>query len=209
MKSRTWIWMSVLYLAVAVVTAQAEIVYTPVNVVIPVNGGQYNIDLDHDGVTDFVLQSKVLQSYCQFGDGYSWTVTANPAQSGNGVVAFGSPFGWFDSALPIGVQVGPNQSFYQGFAAMSEFEWGYCGTAAYGQWLNVPDRYLALQFQIVRNGVAETHYGWAKVSIAGYLDQHDDLQSVTFLSGFAYETVPGMAITTGQVSSLEKENHHD
>jgi hypothetical protein len=209
MKVRVRSWMSVVYLAVAVVAAQARIVYTPVNVVISVNGGPYNIDLDRDGVIDFVLQSKLLQSYCQSGDGYSWSVTANPAQANNGVVAFPSPFGWFDTASLIGVQVGSNQTFYQDFAAMSEFEWGYCGTAVYGQWLNVPDRYLALEFQIVRNGIPETHYGWAKVSVAGYLDQHDDLQSVTFLSGFAYETVPGMAITTGQLSSAEKENHHD
>jgi hypothetical protein len=207
MEFRARMWMTVMCLAVAMVAAQAEVVYTPVNAVIPVNGGPYNIDLDHDGVIDFVLQSKLLQSYCQSGDGYSWSVTANPAQASNGVVAFASPFGWFDTASPIEVQVGSNQTFYPGFAAMSEFDWGYCGTVVYGQWLNVPDRFLALEFQIVRNGVPETHYGWAKVSIAGFLDQHDVLQSVTFLSGFAYETVPGMPITTGQLSSLEKENH--
>lgn len=208
MKLRTSMWISVLCLAVVVATAQAQIVYTPVNISIPVNG-QYNMDLDHDGVIDFVLQSKLIEFYCQAGDGFLWAVAANPAQSSNGAMAFGSPFGWFDSALPIGVQVGSNQAFHQGLAAMSEFEWGYCGTTVDGQWLNVPDRYLGLQFQSVRNGVPETHYGWAKVSVAGYLDQYGHLQSVTFLSGFAYQTVPGMAITTGQLSSLEKENHHD
>lgn len=199
MKSCTRIWTSIAYLALAAVTAQAEIVYTPVNIAIPLNT-QYNMDLNGDGVTDFVLQSKVFQVLCQSGDGYSWTVSAPPAQPNNGVVGFGSALGWFDSALPTGVQVGSNQTFYQGFAAMSEFKWGNCGTVVYGQWLNVPDRYLGLKFQILRNGVYETHYGWAKVTVAGYLDQYGHLQSATFLSGFAYETVPGTAIITGQMS---------
>jgi hypothetical protein len=207
-KSRRWMCTSVLCLAVAVVSAQAQIVYTPVNISIPVNG-QYNIDFDHNGIIDFALQSKLIQSYCQYGDGFLWTVAANPAQAGNGVMAFESPFGWFDGAVPIGVQVGSNQTFYQGFAVMSEFEWGACGRSVYGQWLNVPDRYLGLQFQIVRNGIPETHYGWVKVSVAGYLDQHGDLRSETFLSGFAYETTPDKPIATGQLFSLDKEDHHD
>ncbi len=205
MKLSRSIWTSIAYLAMAAVSAQAEILYTQIKVAIPLNGSPYNLDLD-DGVTDFVLQSKLLQTYCQSGDGYLWTVTANPTRAGNGVVAFASSFGWFDRALSTGIRVGSDQTFYKGFAAMSVLQWGYCGTGTYGQWLNIPDRHLALQFQIVRNGIPETHYGWAKVSVAGYLDQNGDLQCVTVLSGFAYETVPGMEITTGQLSSLEQEN---
>ena len=56
MKSRTWMSMTVVSLfAVLVTIAQAEIVYTPVNIILPTNGS-YPIDLNHDGVTDFTFQ---------------------------------------------------------------------------------------------------------------------------------------------------------
>ena len=57
MKSRTWMWMTVVSLFAALaIPAQARIVYTPVNVNLPTNG-YYAIDLNHDGITDFTFQS--------------------------------------------------------------------------------------------------------------------------------------------------------
>jgi len=51
------------------VPACAEVVYSPVYRSLPV-GGEYYMDLNHDGVTDFTLKSDLLEDYCQFGDGY-------------------------------------------------------------------------------------------------------------------------------------------
>ena len=51
----------------------AQIVYTPVNVSIPV-GGSYYLDVNHDGITDFTIRSQILQDECQFGDGYVWNL---------------------------------------------------------------------------------------------------------------------------------------
>ena len=59
-----------------------------------------------------------------------------------------------------------------------------------------------LEFQIQGSGGLETHYGWAQVSVsATFSITHNNLQTTTSLSGFAYETVPGKAITTGQTSA--------
>jgi len=38
-------------------SAEAKIVYTPADVKIPVNGGTVPLDLNHDGVVDFVFSN--------------------------------------------------------------------------------------------------------------------------------------------------------
>lgn len=199
MKSRAGILITGLCLLFALAArAKGEIVYTQVNVSIPINQS-YNIDLNHDGVTDFTLSSRLLQLYCQFGTGDVWHTAVQPGQSNGGMVSSGqSPV-----ALKIGVRVDSTQVFYGGWGLMSEFAYGLCGDYVLGNWLNLPDRYLGFEFQIQGNRGPDIHYGWAKVSVAGYLDQHHNLQTVMFLSGFAYETVPGQAIMTGQTSDGE------
>jgi len=179
--------------------ALAEVVYTPVNMRINVYGGQYNLDFNHDGVTDLVLGSQILDVYCQHGDGKYWKVTVTPAADG-GVAGLPIVLGQFASALPQGVPVSSTQLFYRDYALLSEFDWGNCGSGSYGMWLNHPDRYLGLQFQILNHGLPELHYGWVKLTEVGYLDQYDQLQAAIFLQGFAYETVAGQAILTGATS---------
>ena len=58
MKSRTWMWTTLVSLfAALVIPVQARVVYTPVNVNLPTNG-YYPIDLNHDGITDFTFHSQ-------------------------------------------------------------------------------------------------------------------------------------------------------
>lgn len=177
------------------IPAAAEIVYTPVNVPIGV-GGYYYIDLNHDGVADFVLRSQLIQDYCQSGDGYIWTLSVTPVH-GN-AVAIAS--GFYAAALPFGAPVGPNQVYSPTTAVMSELVWGACGQAMLGEWLNLPNRYLGLQFQ--SSSVNEICYGWAEVSEVAYIDQNGHLQTSVILLGFAYETVPHRVIAAGQTSEL-------
>ena len=174
----------------------AEVVYTKVNISIPV-GGAYNIDLDQDGITDFTLRSPLLQGYCQFGDGYVWTLTVIPANGSGVVTDAGNTTSTNAGALQNGVTVNYGQSFYAGTAVMAGLDWGFCGTGVLGEWLNLPNRYLGLQFKDAANNV---HYGWAKVSTTAYVDQYGTLHASTVLSGFAYETTPNQGILTGQVS---------
>ncbi|MGC2108176.1 MAG: hypothetical protein WA655_01580 [Candidatus Korobacteraceae bacterium] len=197
MKSPVWsLAICLCFFAALVVPAQAEIVYTPVNISIPI-GGVYNIDLNRDGVTDFVLRSKLLQGYCQFGDEYVWSLAVTPANGSALVGAAGRIGSSFASALHNGVAVDSSQSFFPDFSLMAELYWGPCGTGAMGEWLNLPDRYLGLQ---VPGADGAVHYGWAKLSTVAYVDHNGHLQTSTILSGFAYETVAGQGIVTGQLS---------
>jgi hypothetical protein len=197
MKRNTFATLLVSTIAVALsLPAVAEVVYTSVSVSIPING-YYNLDLNHDGLPDFSLRSALLQDWCQSGDGYIWTVTVNPS-SGNAIEKAAGRIGDNNaSALPDGAPVSSGQSFYSSTAMMAELSWGSCGVAALGEWLNIPYRYLGLELHGPGN---EIHYGWAKVTNIGYVDQHGHLHTSTILSGFAYETVPGQAILAGQVS---------
>jgi|HubBroStandDraft_5_1064220.scaffolds.fasta_scaffold08072_2 hypothetical protein len=187
---------AILLSTVLVGRAAAEVVYTKVNVSIPV-GGAYNIDLDQDGITDFTLRSHLLEDYCQFGDGYAWTLIVIPANGGGVVTDAGSVTASDAAALQNGLAVNHEQRFYGGVAVMAGLDWGFCGTSVFGEWLNLPNRYLGLQFKDAANNA---HYGWAKVSTTAYIDQYGTLHASTVLSGFAYETTPNQGILTGQIS---------
>lgn len=180
-------------LVALLIPAAAEIVYTPVNVSIPV-GGYYYIDLNHDGVADFALRSQLIQDYCQAGDGFIWTLSITPAQGNAVAIASGANA----AALVFGAPVGPNQNYVLSTALMTELVWGNCGSGLFGEWLNLPNRYLGLLLR--QSGTNEIHYGWAKASEVAYIDQHGHLQTSVILLGFAYETVPGRMIAAGQTS---------
>lgn len=179
----------------------AEVVYTPVNASIPV-GSYYNLDLNHDGLPDFTLRSQTLQDYCQFGDGYAWNLTITPAP-GNAVVA---STGYYAAALPLGTPVGPSANFLPTTALMSELVWGNCGSGFYGQWINLPNRFLGLQFRL--NGTNDIHYGWASLSEVAYVDRNGHLHASTILLGVAYETVAGQEILAGQTTDSPADGSH-
>ncbi|MGB9257244.1 MAG: hypothetical protein WCC25_20575 [Candidatus Korobacteraceae bacterium] len=190
---------SILSLMVLLIPASAEVVYTPVNVSIPVNNF-YVIDLNHDGVTDFILRSELQQDYCLGGNGYAWNLGITPAR-GDAVVVARS---YYAAALLRGVRVDGSQNLFPSTALMSELEWGPCGQGLYGEWMNLPNRYLGLQFR--PHGSNDIHHGWAQVSTVAYVDDHGHLHASTILMGFAHETVAGRGIPTGQTSELRDDS---
>jgi hypothetical protein len=182
--------------AVLAVPSAAEIVYTPVNARIALNT-PYSIDLDANGVTDFTLTAKFVQGLCQQGDEYEWALTVAPAGQ-NGVVIDASNSGSNDAApLANGVLVNSSQRFSSNLSLLAELYWGACGTGTLGEWLGFSGRYLGVAFQ---GSDGLTHYGWAEVSTSAYVDQNGHLQTTTILMGFAYETVAGQGILTGQTT---------
>jgi probable HAF family extracellular repeat protein len=163
--------------AALAIPAQARVVYTPVNVTLP--RGYYPIDLNHDGIPDFYFQR--YSGPCPIGPGRLYFLRVAPNLTGGGIV------GTYDAdALPSGVQIDSSQSFYGGNSLMYQSVIG-CGGGTHGQWLHAYRLYLGLKFLIA----GQVHYGWAQLSThAGGTDT---------LYGFAYETIPGMAIKTGQI----------
>ena len=169
--------------------ATAEVVYTPAHIVF--SGGAVPIDLNHDGVNDFVLSIyNFLVS--QSGNGRRLRVVG-AAQ--NGVLCSGSS-GYPPLALKAGYRIGSREIYgtfdRRGAPAVNVIDLKdetYVG----GPFANAGDRFLGLKFKV--NG--ETHYGWALIRVgAGLVGSHAAIKAT--LLGYAYDTVAGQAIGAGQ-----------
>jgi hypothetical protein len=164
-----------------VTSAQAEIVFTPANVI---TGVSTPLDLNHDGINDFNFDSVPFDS----GHGHFFGLALDVP--GNAVWGASTP-------LPIGTPIGPARQFtkstYYGIVLMGEgFEYGTM-TNTFGFWKNVTDKFVGFKFMIG----SEVHYGWARLSGNGPLS--------VVLSGYAYETVANKGIRAGQRSESEAE----
>jgi hypothetical protein len=169
--------------------ADASIVYTPADIVL--DHGRLAIDLNHDGVVDFVLLNKFRHT----GENTNmFELYANPAHTGNGVEGkiFRSVF-----ALTYGSEIGSGEAFSGRFmASFCSFN-GSTVICLGGNWLDVSDRYLGLKFTID----GKTHYGWARLNVTYGVGTG---LSAT-LTGYAYETVPGKAIVAGATKGPDDE----
>ena len=173
--------------------AEAKIVYTPVDV----TGGNIKFDVNHDGINDFEIQSAIGSFICGLRGGIRGVVTATPT-TGDGIVVSG---GNDAAALKGGIRVGPGSTFYKSGVLMTRFQRGGCGLSEAGNWCGSfalgcsITAYLGLEFLV--NG--HTHYGWAHVTVV--IDVFNGMHVLTVtLKGFAYETIAGQGITTGQTS---------
>lgn len=173
--------------------AEAKIVYTPAHVVLGFSG--YNLDLNHDGITDFGFSFGYgcRSSTCNYG---FWV---GPFPS-NAVAGKNGP-----AALWPGVVIGPKRRFWEGSGNIERVVWRFFGSGRgstakfYGQWANgvsgkgFKGHYLGLKFII--NG--RVHYGWARMNT---IDPGRWPNVV--LTGYAYETIPGKAIKAGQIEGM-------
>jgi hypothetical protein len=163
--------------------AEAKVVYTPVNVTIS-GDGSIRLDLNHDGITDFVILSVSQVAACGDREGLIGSTKITP-KTGNGIVVSHLNFA---ELLGSGIPIGAGADFYKAQTVVTQFFICSSGTHTAGG-------YLGLEFQI--NG--QTHYGWAQVNIYAYYSYLRHVMRTT-LVGFAYETIPGQAIKTGQTS---------
>jgi len=175
-------------------SAQAKIVYTPANVVMVY--GIYDLDLNHDGVTDFNIAlehpdvSATASALFCLGAGTSSSadeILGATIDSARDVKAGFVIGGWAKGRFT------GHESF------MAEGIWGSGKTYGFsGLWANggkgVRNRYLALRFKI--NG--KYHFGWARFNVSF---PHQSLHAV--LTGYAYETIPGKAIVAGQTKGTD------
>ena len=172
-------------------SAEAKIVYTPAHMKIPF-GGSLQLDLNHDGINDFVLSQSAGGRYFS----YSW-VGAVPlmAHQGNAIrFAYSNKA----AALHAGVRVTGSRQNSNTFMFMAVWHSnGKTSKNYYGPWANqgegVHNRYLGLKFMIK----GRTHYGWARLNVAVTGGKGDD-HFHALLTGYAYETIPNKAIITGK-----------
>jgi hypothetical protein len=191
---------SVLALAGA---SQAEVVYTETYQVTHTGLPLY-IDLNHDGIKDFLLRTTFYVGSSGLEVGLD--ASGYPPGNTNNVVA-GRRFsrsGYFSSAafaLPAGARIGPKGNFSVRFPFMAVELFDGVGSqySDLGAWAGtgegVRNRYLGLKFVIS----GEVHYGWARLSVTlGHDRQFDDVSGT--LTGYAYETVPDKPIIAGQIT---------
>jgi hypothetical protein len=163
--------------------ANAEIVYTPANVTISTTTlHSYALDFNGDGITDVFISAMSRESIDQSG---GTSVIVAKAAPGNGVVGYGGRA----AALSAGQHISSHRKF-KGQVMASIFTFIGTEFSFRGQWANVKNRYLGVQFQID----GETHYGWARLSVGGTRPLSAKL------TGYAYETIPNMPITAGKIS---------
>jgi hypothetical protein len=173
--------------------AEAKIVYTKIHQVIGPNG-VYNLDLNHDGTVDFLIQQI---GYCNSTSciGFQKYLLAKEAL-GNAVQGSIGHYWHYAAALKLGARIGPRQGFIHGgtngeglvFVFQDQ---DFQTPHTYGKWIDLNNRYLGLKFKIGK----ETHFGWARLSVH---NKAGDISAV--LTGYAYETAPGKPIIAGQTA---------
>jgi hypothetical protein len=170
-------------------TAEAKVIYTPAHVTM-VTGSTYDLDVNHDGHTDFQFSDSV---YFEVGQLIVTPFASDQGMGGNAVVvARGFPF--FPRALNRGARVGAGEYFYGscvGCVTTNEIMAGFNEGGDYGNWVNKQNRFLGLRL-VINN---ETHYGWARFSV-----QATDSSIVAVLTGYAYETSANTPIIAGETS---------
>src|SRR5579862_158636 len=189
---------SVLALAGA---SEAKVVYTETYEV--THGFPLYIDLNHDGIKDFLLRTMFYRG----SSGIEVGLSASGYRNADNVVAgkrVNSGSGYFlsaASALPAGARIGPNGNFSVRSPLMAVELFNGVGSqySDQGPWAGkgagVRNRYLGLKFVVD----GEVHYGWARLSVTlGHHRQSDDVSGT--LTGYAYETDPEKPIIAGRIT---------
>ncbi|MGC1434411.1 MAG: hypothetical protein WA847_00840 [Terriglobales bacterium] len=178
--------------------SEAKVVYTETHQVTRAGFPLY-IDLNHDGIKDFVLRTMYYAGTSGFEAGLDASGYRSNAVAGKRFKSSGGYFFSAASALPAGAQIGPERKFPVRFPFMAVEHFNRVHSSQYsdlGPWVGkgkgVRNRYLGLKFVIH----GKVHYGWARLSVTlGHHRQYGDV--IGTLTGYAYETIPNKPIITG------------
>jgi hypothetical protein len=170
--------------------AAAEIIYTPTNVDLD---GNYALDLNHDGITDFHLACghSLFSQHVSLLLVYEHNTNRFLGSKGKLHVPDDLAAGFVIGAWARSRFSNRNSSGIMAeIATSTNMRTGYVGLWANGG-KGVKNRYLGLKFKI--NG--EFHYGWARLNVSF---PHGSIRLKAVLTGYAYETIPGKAIVAGK-----------
>jgi hypothetical protein len=166
--------------------AHAEVVFTPNHT--NLQGGTYEIDLNHDGVSDISLSIGVTVS-----TRFTYvSLRAHGLEQSDAIAETIIP--GFARALNSQEIVKSNHVFGTNelLAAGSNIESG-----GIGSFFHANNRYLGVKFVID----SQVHYGWVGFSRVSV----DRTSLIAHLSGYAYETQPNKPIRAGDTGGLEKQ----
>ena len=176
----------------------AKIVYTKVNCLL--GGGAGNtctIDLTQNGVSEFQV------SYSKRKGVSSLRVHRyNPASGADRIVPAPGTYTACNPFSAAALRQGENigRRFFPCRSPSTNLMFKHGDTSdgrsvSGGQWKDVRDRYLGLQFSI-GSGI---HYGWARLRVG--LKASGEIEAV--LTGYAYETIPNKPIIAGKTKGPE------
>jgi hypothetical protein len=163
--------------------ARAEIVFTPANTTLT-NGSLY-IDLNHDGINDFVLLNDRSSPHHR-------ALGAKGLAAGNGVMAYQTGCSYPLLALRPGTEIGTARELFCRSAAPMAGVASTFGGVIFGPWANISQHFLGFKFEINR----QVHYGWAELNVKAGPRNGAPAIAATLL-GYAYDTVPNQPVPAG------------
>ncbi|MFG6687149.1 T9SS type A sorting domain-containing protein [Mariniflexile sp. HNIBRBA6329] len=176
-----------------ILNLNGQIIYTDIEPDFEANkvGDNYNLDLNNDGIIDFILNTSYYDYYwfeIRSTNNFNGIITVQP---------------WYSNALPLdsGKEVFTLSGYKNGeiYEKWGLFTVGDCFAGEYEcfyNWKNKGDKYLGLRFLV--NG--QIHYGWVRLDVISYVHW--------VIKDYAYNTISNTPILTGQiVLGLEKQNY--
>lgn len=149
----------------SMVDSNGQIVYKDVN---PDVGGpnvDYYLDLNNDGITDFLIHN--FYDTLSFGDYLVLIPMAGNSALGFQAATFSySNYSYYAHALNSGDIISAGKSSWQNYRYQYLNYYSCIGDNSY-EWCGVTDKYLGLRFHVDGN----TYYGWARLDVA--LNQND------------------------------------
>jgi hypothetical protein len=169
--------------------ADAQVVYTTAN--IKITDGDLFLDFNCGPRVNFWLADRI--------EGTLYGGAARELALNGGINASVIEDSNGPAALPLGSVVGPSRTFtnaHRNERIMAEaYQFAY-SSGVYGNWVNVPQAYLGLKFDIQ----GQIHYGWAEFRVNASTRA---LRVDATLLGYAYELTPNQSIKTGQKSGAD------
>jgi hypothetical protein len=182
--------------------AAASIVYRPTHQVIGKNT-QFYIDLNHDGIPDFLLVNSAFRSHTSVN---LLRALPNHDESAGVAGVFSSPDTFVALALKRGTRISAALRLYsRGDMAgqcrhntnVSSFPCRSRSNNTMGYWVNTTNRYLGLMFTLH----GKVHFGWARLNVQASKRR---FTLTATLTGFAYETIPGKPIIAGRTKGPDE-----
>ena len=181
--------------------SEAQIIYTDVNPDSVLNWADgshwyYKLDLNNDGIADFLFQGGYPINTCDHGidivalGNNNSVLLANPSAFQERSVI---PLSSGDIISGSDTLVNYFQVGWKNFGTFQQFNYTYtyasggvCWTLGFtGLWFDVSDKYVGLRFKLG----SQIYYGWARLSIS--------FAQLT-VKDYAYESVPFVPIIAGQ-----------
>jgi hypothetical protein len=174
------------------VPLKAQIVYTDVNPDLT-STSFFNLDLNNDGITDFVLSHSGINGPCLCGGYTIDNIIRITLDSGNAVVYNGGP-----SAMVIGDTISSTLNFSTTVSQNLSYSTANCiqgcHTIPQGNWHGVSNHYLGLKLKVGNN----YFYGLAKLDV-------NSTGSNFTIKEYAYNSSTNNSILAGQTCSPQAD----